>query len=190
MEALGEGGFRIEQHLAIIEHRAGTLEPTAITTQHPACHVEAVVAVEASGEVGVRDTRAHIRNGKIARLHKLERDMVNRMLHNHVPYSKIVGALEELRIKVTERNVSNWGTRGGYKEWCAEQERQLHLSRLQDNLTDCLRKNDAGQLPEVGLQVAATQLSLMLLQPEAIRYRTNSPCSPHSSTRACRKLHS
>jgi hypothetical protein len=111
----------------------------------------------------------HVRKGKIARLPKLERDMVNRMLYNHVPYAKIVAALDELQIQVTERNISNWRTRGGYKEWCLEQDRQLQLSLMQDNLTDYLRKNDAGQLPEVGLQVAATQLSSMLLQPEAVR---------------------
>src|SRR5437879_10188272 len=92
--------------------------------------------------------------------------MVNRMLHNHVPHAKIVGALDWFGIHVTQRNVSNWKTRGGYKEWCAEQERQLHLSRLQDHLKDYLRKNDASQLPEVGLQLASTQISSMLLQSE------------------------
>src|SRR5260370_42120419 len=56
------------------------------------------------------------RNGKIARLPYLERDMVNRMLRNNIPHSKIVGALEEHGIRVTVRNVSNWKTRGGYKE--------------------------------------------------------------------------
>jgi len=122
-----------------------------------------------------RASAPRIRNGKIACLPKLERDMVNRMLHNHVPYSKIVGALDELQINVTERNVSNWKTRGGYKEWCIEQERQINLSRLQDNLTDYLRKNDAGQLPEVGLQIAATQLSHMLLQPDAVQKLTAEP---------------
>src|SRR5438445_8248753 len=127
--------------------------------------------------VQARASTPRIRNGKIAHLSKLERDMVNRMLHNHVPYSKIVAALDELQINVTERNVSNWKTRGGYKEWCAEQERQLNLSRLQDNLTDYLRKNDAGQLPEVGLQVAATQLSLMLLQPDATQQLAANPKS-------------
>jgi hypothetical protein len=40
--------------------------------------------------------------------------MVNRMLRNNIPQSKIVGALDEHGIKVTERNVSNWKTRGGY----------------------------------------------------------------------------
>src|ERR1051325_2622652 len=75
-----------------------------------------------------------MRNGKIARLPKLERDLVNKLLHNHVPYSKIVWALEERGITVTERNISNWRTRGGYKEWCAEQENQLRLAHHQDHL--------------------------------------------------------
>src|SRR5947207_14411031 len=64
-----------------------------------------------------------IRNGKIARLPFIERDMVNRMLRDHIPYEKIVGALDEHGIYVTERNVSNWKTRRGYKEWTADQDR-------------------------------------------------------------------
>ena len=107
------------------------------------------------------------RNGKIARLPKRERDMVNLMLRNNVSYSKVVGALDEYGIRVTERNVSNWKTRGGYQEWCNEQDHALQLRLHQDNLTDYLRKNDAGHVPEVGLQLAATQLSQFLLKPEA-----------------------
>src|SRR5439155_6690489 len=77
-----------------------------------------------------------LRNGKISRLPKLERDLVNKLLHNHVPYSKIVWALGERGITVTERNLSNWRTRGGYREWYDEQENQLRLAHLQDHLTD------------------------------------------------------
>src|SRR3954469_6710148 len=50
------------------------------------------------------------RNGKIARLPKLERDMVNRMLQNNIRPKKIVGALDEVGIRVTTRNISNWKT--------------------------------------------------------------------------------
>src|SRR6266705_2572928 len=156
-----------EQSAAIIDHHTSGTQPPTIIDLPPS-------DIELS-HVQTRASAPRIRNGKIAHLPKLERDMVNRMLHNHVPYSKIVGALDELNIKVTERNVSNWKTRGGYKEWCAEQERQLNLSRLQDNLTDYLRKNDAGQLPEVGLQIAATQLSHMLLQPDAVQKLSAEP---------------
>jgi len=120
-------------------------------------------------------SRCRIRNGKIARLPKLERDMVNRMLFNNVPYENIVAALDELQIKVTERNISNWKTRGGYKEWCAEQDHAVQVRLHQDNLSDYLRKNDASQVPEVGLQLAATQLSQFLLKPEAQQLLTSNP---------------
>src|SRR5205823_9828301 len=107
-----------------------------------------------------------IRNGKIARLPFIERDMVNRMLRDHIPYEKIVGALDEHGIYVTERNVSNWKTRGGYKEWAAEQDRALTNRLTQENLLGHLRKTEASQLPEIGLQIAATNLSQFFLKPE------------------------
>ena len=77
--------------------------------------------------------RPRARNGKVARLSYLERDMVNRMLRNNISYANIVDALEEHDIRITERNVSNWKTRGGYKEWCIEQDRALEV-RLQQEL--------------------------------------------------------
>ena len=107
------------------------------------------------------------RNGKVARLPKPLRDMVNRMLFNHIPQEKIVGALEELAIKVTQRNISNWKTRGGYREWCLAQEHAIQLHNHQDNLLDLIRRHDAGDLSEVGLQAAATQLSQFFLTPAA-----------------------
>src|SRR5436309_1086756 len=55
------------------------------------------------------------RNGIIARLPKLERDMVNRMLSDGVPYTRIVAALDEIGYEVSERNISNWA-QGGYQD--------------------------------------------------------------------------
>src|SRR5258706_2858511 len=158
---------RIEQHLSIIERR---IESSPVVIDSPSVCIAPLPAT-----IKPRSSSPHMRNGKIARLPKLERDLVNRMLFNHIPYEKIVGALGEHSITVTQRNISNWKTRGGYKEWCAEQERQLQLSSLQDHLTDYLRKNDAGQLSEVGLQVAATQLSLSLLRPETAQQLAADP---------------
>jgi hypothetical protein len=70
---------------------------------------------------------------------------------------------------VTERNISNWRTRGGYKEWCAEQENQIRFAQLQDHMSDYLRKNDAQQIPEAGLQFAATQLTAQIMNPETAK---------------------
>src|SRR5947209_15976913 len=158
---------RIEQHLSIIERR---IESSPVVIDSPSICIAPLLAT-----VKPRSASSRIRNGKIARLPKLERDMVNRLLFNNIPYSRIVDALGEHSITVTQRNISNWKTRGGYKEWCAEQERQVQLSLVQDDLTDYLRKNDAGQLSEVGLQVAATQLSLSLLRPETAQQLAAEP---------------
>lgn len=109
------------------------------------------------------------RNGKIAHLPHLERDMVNRMLANNVPHTSIVEALYERGFQVTARNVSNWKTRGGYKEWRAAQEQALELRTFQDNLSEFLRRHDAAELSEVGLQSAATTISALLLRPDLMR---------------------
>ena len=142
-------------NLALLQHSESSIQQPAATARQPA--------------------RKLSRNGKIARLPKLERDMVNRMLWNNIPHHKIVGALEEHGIYVTLRNVSNWKTRGGYKEWCLEQDRALENRLLQDNLIDHLRANDASQLPEVGLQLAATHLSRFFLKPEAQQQLATDP---------------
>jgi hypothetical protein len=92
--------------------------------------------------------------------------MINRMLRNNIPHSQIVGALDELQFKLTERNISNWKTRGGYRDWCIAQDRALETRLLQDNLLAHLRTNDASQLAEVGLQLAATELSQFFFKPE------------------------
>jgi hypothetical protein len=92
--------------------------------------------------------------------------MVNRMLRDRIPHNKIRDALDEHGISVTERNISNWRTRGGYNDWCAEQERALENHLFQDNLIQHLRKNNATDLPEIGLQLAATSLAQFFLKPE------------------------
>src|SRR5438874_2401337 len=79
--AVGEGG-----HLSI------SIQSSPISSEHPGPCI-----AELPTNNRLRASRPHVRNGKIARLPKLERDMVNRMLHNNVPYRQIVGALEEVQ---------------------------------------------------------------------------------------------
>ena len=103
------------------------------------------------------------RKGRVASLPKVQRDMVNRMLWNGVPYKNIVAALDDAGFTLIERNISSWAT-GGYLEWRLEQEAVLENRLDQDHLLDFLRRDDAPELPEVGLQAAATRLSQVLLQ--------------------------
>jgi hypothetical protein len=115
------------------------------------------------------------RNGKIARLPKPLREIVNRMLFQHIPYEKIVAALDEIAIRISQQNISNWKTFGGYNEWRRAQEYAIQVRLHQDNLLDLLRRHDASELPELGLQIAATQLSQFFLTPDGTQLLASDP---------------
>jgi hypothetical protein len=102
------------------------------------------------------------RTGRIASLPKTQRDLVNRMLSNAIPHKNIVRALDELGYTVTEKNVSNWAT-GGYVDWTMEQYHVTQNRLHQDCLTDFMRRKDAPELAEIGLQAAATRASQVML---------------------------
>jgi hypothetical protein len=93
--------------------------------------------------------------------------MVNRMLSNGIPYKNIVTALQHAGFEVKERNVSSWVTDGGYREWQLAQDMVTENRLAQDHLIDHLRRDDAPDISEVGLQAAATRLSQTLLQKAA-----------------------
>lgn len=127
-------------------------------------------------------TRKLRRNGRIARLPKPERDMVSRMIYDGVPYIRILAALEELEIFVTARNISNWKTGGGYREWRAEQHLALETRLQQDNLIELLRHEEPTQLSEVGVQTLATALSQWLARPESIQQLLQEPAKLRAVT--------
>jgi hypothetical protein len=166
-EASGESGLRNTEHAPVLRSAfdEGGSRPEQIQAD-PSRSVH---------QPGTRASRPKTRNGKIARLPCLVRDMVNRMLRNNIPHPKIVDALDEHGITVTQRNVSNWKTRGGYREWCAQQDQALETHLSQDNLIGHLRTTDATQLSEVGLQLAATQLSQLFLKQDASKQLTADP---------------
>ena len=140
---------------------------STLPAEHPASGIQNPSSTPASpNSIAGQKPAKRIRNGKIARLPHLHRDMVNRLLRNNTPYARIREALEMDEIRVTERNISNWKTRGGYRDWCAEQDRAVQTRLFQENMLEHLRKSEAGQIPEVGLQLAATHLSAFFLKPE------------------------
>jgi hypothetical protein len=129
----------------------------------PVSSTEAAAIINARPLPKPAQPRKIRRHGRVASLPKLQRDKVNRMLWNGVPYKNISLAIGEAGYTITARNISNWAT-GGYLEWRLEQEAVLQNRLDQDHLVDFLRRDDAHELPEVGLQAAATRLSQLLLQ--------------------------
>ncbi len=104
------------------------------------------------------------RTGAVASLPKDERDMVCRMIAASVPYKKIAEAIDQLGFPVTERNISNWVTHGGYAEWCTLTHEAVQTSLRQDDLLEHHRNENSPELAEVGLQAAAVRLSELLLR--------------------------
>ncbi len=131
---------------------------TAANTQPPS-----LALLPKPAPAQTRASKPKTRNGRIAHLPKLERDMVNRMLFDGIPQNKIAEALVQRGFKVTPRNVSNWATRGGYRQWCLDQALLVQTRLDQDALTDFLH-DDPTRLPEVGLQIMATRLSQTILR--------------------------
>jgi hypothetical protein len=114
------------------------------------------------------------RNGKIARLPKETRDMINRMLDDGIPYHVIIDELGEAGEGLNAQNLTNW-KKGGYQEWVKNQD-LIERTRAQTELAiDLLRQTDgtanAARVVEACHMVGATQLMEALLDhgDEAIK---------------------
>jgi hypothetical protein len=102
------------------------------------------------------------RRGKVARLRKVLRDKLNVMLLDGFPYAEILTALGEPAKDVTEQNITNWVTGGGYKAWLAEQ-RNLEETRVKQEVAMDLACPEGGsRIHQATLQLAATNLSQMV----------------------------
>src|SRR6266478_5385289 len=55
--------------------------------------------------------------GKIARLCKADRDQLNTMLRDGVPYAQVISRMGEVCKDVIPRNVSSWHNGPGYQRW-------------------------------------------------------------------------
>lgn len=80
--------------------------------------------------------RRRARTGAVAQLPKPERDMVSRMIESGVPYRRIAEAVDAAGFEVSERNISNWVTRGGFLEWQLLRDHSLENRLRQDDLLD------------------------------------------------------
>jgi hypothetical protein len=85
-QLLANGNYRVKEERSLIQTR--TVEPASAPQAPVSAALESVVNF--SAPASYRASTAHVRNGKIARLPKLERDLVNKLLQNNSKYSKIV----------------------------------------------------------------------------------------------------
>ena len=105
------------------------------------------------------------RNGKIARLPKATRDIINRMLDDGLPYRVILDELGEAGEGINLQNLTNW-KQGGYQDWLKNQQ-FIEQTRAQiESAIDLLRETgdaDPARVLQACNLVGATQLLDALL---------------------------
>jgi hypothetical protein len=106
------------------------------------------------------------RNGKIARLPKETRDMINQMLDDGIPYHVIIDELGDAGEGLNTQNLTNW-RQGGYQEWVKNQELIEQTRAQTETAIELLRETDgaanAAKVVEACHMVGATQLMQALL---------------------------
>src|SRR5260370_6822433 len=120
----------------------------------------------------------HRGNGKIARLPKVLRDQVNRMLDDGGPYKAIDEKLEQstdppLPYKLLEINISRWKD-NGYQRYLRHQEWRDQLRILRENGSDMSELTDGPKFQETLVQIALTEIFRVLqqgeLKPDSLNY--------------------
>src|SRR3954469_17834059 len=78
------------------------------------------------------------RNGKIARLPKVTRDMINRMIDDGLPTRVIIDELGEAGQGLNAQNITNW-KQGGYQDHLKTQERIERIRIQTETAIDLLK---------------------------------------------------
>src|SRR3989440_12157540 len=113
------------------------------------------------------------RKGKIARLPKAARDMINHMIDDGLPYHVIIDELGEAGEGLNTQNLTNW-KQGGYQDYLKIQETIEKIKAQTEAATEILQGvegMDTSKIMEACRQVAAVQLMEALMEhgDEAIR---------------------
>jgi len=128
-----------------------------------------VIALDASasGPPGELLNTGAPRNGKIAKLSKELRDLINHMLSEGDTSAIIIEKLAERGVSLNHQNVSNW-RHGGYQDWVAEQEWLAQINAERETAADLLASGDETSFHQAVLQLALTQI-FQTLRREQLR---------------------
>src|SRR5437867_11393661 len=85
------------------------------------------------------DLASNRRNGKIARLPKPTRDMINQMIDDGLPYPVIIDELGEAGEGLNTQNLCNW-KQGGYQDWLKQKAFLERAKAQMEAAVDLLRE--------------------------------------------------
>jgi hypothetical protein len=108
------------------------------------------------------DASVHRRNGKVARLPREIRGLVNVMLGDGVPYPLIVKKVAEHGHHLTPNNLSNWHA-GGFQDWLKEQSWLEEMRARLDFASDIVQQENGELLEAASLRIAVTRMYSLLV---------------------------
>jgi hypothetical protein len=116
-----------------------------MTTTLTAPEVELIATELAESQFNTQSLR---RNGKIARLPKEIRHMLNRMLDDGLPYHVIIDELGDAGRGLNNQNITNW-VQGGYQDYLKHQDAIDRAKAIVEAVVDLLRENGDADLAQV-----------------------------------------
>ncbi len=124
----------------------------------------------------------HRRTGKIARLPRKDRDLLNLMLRDGIPYAKIVRKLGDHGHTINEDQLSRWHT-GGYQEWVQEQAWLDEMRARLDFANEILNQPNANRIDAASLRIAVTQMYSLLLSFDPLTLKNQLSTQPGAYSR-------
>jgi hypothetical protein len=128
-----------------------TGQPAFVVDQNPASSI-----LDPASDRRPPAPRKRRRTGKVACLPQAVRDQLNALLDDGLPYHQIIAHLGPDGAALTLNNISEWKTGGGYDEYLDDKFWRQEMRARQETFTKMLAGSDPIQLPEAGLQLAAT----------------------------------
>lgn len=99
----------------------------------------------------------HRRRGNVARLPRVVRDRINRMMEDGVPYGEIIARLGEEGKGLDKSNLTRWKD-GGYKDWQAEQAFIARTRARQETPAGLAGGFDATEINHAALQLGTLHI--------------------------------
>jgi hypothetical protein len=127
------------------------------------------------------------RRGKIARLPREKRELVNRMLLDGATFEQIKEALGEDGKDLIDQNLTNW-RQGGYQDWLREQERLEEMRLKREFALRVVQENEGSLVHEAGMQIAAAQIYEILNEFDLSKLKEEIQADPANFSRLINAL--
>ena len=130
----------------------------------------------------------HRRTGKIARLPREARELLNLMLRDGTPYALISKKMAETGHKISENNLSRWHTGGGYADWLREQSCLEEVRLRLDFANEIVHEKNVDLIDAASLPVAVTRLYTLLMTFDPSQLSSHIANQPLAYTRILNAL--